>query len=150
MPKQPEKPGDLMQNLKYLRFVDPNDSTKIVQLALVDSGTLAADGTRIFTLGVNTAGALPSPSLPSIAIHGSYQLPGIVAYQLAAQALVNGIVLKADSNNSGTIWVGGTAGVAVNSGFPLEAGESLPITINNVNKLFVIGTLNDRIHWIGG
>lgn len=55
MGKAPLKPGDLqLQNLKYLRFVDPEDTEAIIQLALVDTGSVTGDGIPIHAPRVDT------------------------------------------------------------------------------------------------
>lgn len=51
----PIKPGQL-KNQVYLRFPDPQDDTKVVQLALVDTGLAAPDTIPIYALGVGGIG----------------------------------------------------------------------------------------------
>ena len=62
----PQNPGDLQQqNLKYLRFADPEDPTKIIQVALVDTGLTTGDAIPIYALRVDT-GEWESKTITSI------------------------------------------------------------------------------------
>ena len=45
------------QAIKFLRFIDPNDSTKVIALQLVDTGLTAGDGAKIYALGMSGGGA---------------------------------------------------------------------------------------------
>jgi len=70
--------------------------------------------------------------------------------QLSAQALKTGIVVKADSDNDGVIWIGDT-GVDLDDGLPLEAGESLAFAIDNADKVYLKGdNVGDKLFYIGG
>jgi hypothetical protein len=63
----PQNPGDLgHQNLKYLRFVDPEDPTAIIQLGLVDTGLTTVDNIPIYAQLVDT-GEWVSKTILSIA-----------------------------------------------------------------------------------
>ena len=69
-------------------------------------------------------------------------------------ALVNGIIVKADESNSGTVWVGistVTAGTTdATDGYKLTAGESVGFQIDNANKVYVIGSAaSQRVSWLG-
>jgi len=50
----PNKPSEF--NQIYLRYIDPSDPTKLMAIALVDTGTLAPDGVKIYALGTASAG----------------------------------------------------------------------------------------------
>ena len=82
----PERPGDITQDLKYLRFVDPNDKTKIFQLAVIDTGETTPEGVKIYALSMdpssggtrgsmilpNTEVGIPTTLYPvTFALHGS-------------------------------------------------------------------------------
>lgn len=122
MPKSPEKPGDLnMQNLKYLRFVDPEDSTKIIQIALEDTGAVTADGTRIYTLGVSAGGGAPLPiatQRPNAQTSGSLTMNNtLLPLPTTTDAMY--VLLKAASTNAVDILLWNNT--------PLEPGESVVI-----------------------
>jgi hypothetical protein len=47
---RPTKPSDI--NLpKFMRFADPDDPTKVIELAVVDTGAVTPDGFKIMALG---------------------------------------------------------------------------------------------------
>jgi len=148
----PTRPGHLnMQNLKYLRFVDPEDETKIVQIALVDTGSVTGDDVPIYALGVGSGSGVLTPGLPTtLPANPSYALTGGAAEQLPAQDFVAGVVLKNRNSNSNSIWIGGDNSVAPNNGFELQPGESVPIPVANLDLIWVYGTASEVLDWIGG
>ena len=146
---QPKKPGELLQDLRFLRFVDPEDATKLVQIALVDTGTTTADGTKIYSLGVGSSSG-PVPAMPSTILPNAPIAVTAVAAALPANPLVNGAVLRAPNSNVASIWIGGDGTVAVNNGYELPPGESLPVVATDLSKFFIIGNALDKLHWIGG
>lgn len=64
-----------------------------------------------------------------------------------------GVVVKADSANTGIVYIGNsdvTAGnTAATDGIPLSAGESAEIEIDNPNKLYAIASVvNQKVYWM--
>lgn len=64
-----------------------------------------------------------------------------------------GVTVKASASNTGIVYVGNsdvTNGTANSTdGFELSAGESVTVEVNNVNKVYIIGTdVNHRVSWI--
>ena len=59
-------------------------------------------------------------------------------------AATKGVAVKAASTNTGILYIGNsdvTAGTtAATDGFPLSAGESVTIPVNNANLLYAIGS----------
>ena len=54
-----------------------------------------------------------------------------------------GFVIKAHPSNTGTVWCGGSADgfyVAINNGYPLLAGQELPIGLGNPALLYAAAT----------
>ena len=145
---RPQKPSD--QLFKFLRFIDPTDPTKIIEIKLVKVAGTTPDGHDLYAVAIASPGGGTLPTVPGTTIHGGYQLPDALIHQLPTVTLVNSISLVASQGNAGTIWVGGNNTTALNNGVPLEPGESIPIDALNLDQLWVIGTLNDRIFWIGG
>ena len=87
--------------------------------------------------------------------HGSNLDVDTSAEQMTATsfAAVNGVLVMADSTNTGIIYVGNsdvTAGnTAGTDGIPLVAGASAVIPINNPNKIYVIASAeNQKIYWL--
>lgn len=65
-----------------------------------------------------------------------------------------GLTLKADITNTGIIYIGNsdvTAGTtAATDGFPLSAGETLTLEVNNSNIPYAIASANNqKLYWIG-
>lgn len=54
---------------------------------------------------------------------------------------VTGVIIRALSTNTGTIYVG-NATVASSNGFPLLMGEAISIPINNLNKVYIDSSVN--------
>lgn len=57
------------------------------------------------------------------------------------------VTLKARSTNTGSVYIGGN-NVSNVSGYELRAGDSLKVSIDNLNKIFVVGTsIGDRLDY---
>jgi hypothetical protein len=76
-------------------------------------------------------------SPPTSIVSGTLTLPGTVQ----SNVLKRGLTLKADKSNAGDI--------TLNSGMSLEAGESIPIEIDNSNKVTATGTVGDKLYYYG-
>jgi hypothetical protein len=57
--------------------------------------------------------------------------------QLALSGDVKAILLKADPNNTGRVWIGG-AGVSPQSGYPLDGNSTLSMQVNNFNDIYLL------------
>ena len=87
--------------------------------------------------------------------HGSNLDIDTTAEQITSTSFTTkrGVAIKADLDNSGTIYIGNsdvTAGtIAATDGMPLSAGESIEIEIDNPNKLYAIAsTNNQKVYWM--
>lgn len=72
----------------------------------------------------------------------SYQGPNIEG---------NGFYLKAHPDNSDTVWIGdnGTGAVAAATGFPMDPGETIFVSVENLNRLyFAADSAGDKVCWI--
>ena len=83
--------------------------------------------------------------MPSVVNLSTVTMAGGVE-QLSAQALTNGVDLKNDKDNAATIWVGFDATVAVDTGYPLYPGESKVFEVDNLDKLWIFGTVSELLH----
>lgn len=54
----PDKPSD--PRVRVLRFLHPDDSTKVIQLELVDTGKTTGDGLSVFAIGTVPTSPIPS------------------------------------------------------------------------------------------
>lgn len=57
---------------------------------------------------------------------------------------VQGVLVQADHDNTGDIWVGNDNAVAVNAGFRLAAGEAVLIEVRNANSVWVIASVDNQ------
>lgn len=96
---------------------------------------------------------LDQTSISSFA-HGSNRDVDTTAEALTSTSFAakKGVTVVADVANSGIVYVGNfgvTAGTtAATDGFPLGAGESLTIEVNNPNLIYVIASVNNQVvYW---
>ena len=54
------------------------------------------------------------------------------------------VILKADNDNAGDIYVGKDSSVSSANGFRLMPGEAVTIPINDLSKIWVIATASDQ------
>jgi hypothetical protein len=57
------------------------------------------------------------------------------------------VLVKALATNTGIVYIG-PSGVLTTTGFALNPGDSQEFDISDVNKLYHIGTLNDKLTWM--
>lgn len=91
-------------------------------------------------------------AVPTIIVYGQTTVVGAgTAVVLgSATALTSGVTVKANSDNTGVIYLGGSA-VSSSTGFILAAGEERFVEIDDVAKVFIdAGTNDDGVSWIGG
>lgn len=86
--------------------------------------------------------------LPDVVSGKTFVLTGGID-QLPAFPCKSGSNIFADDGNVADVWLGGND-VAVNNGFKLPAGEDVPVVSQNLNLIYVIGTLGDKIHYLVG
>lgn len=55
-----------------------------------------------------------------------------------------GVVVSADADNAGDIWVGNNSSVAVNNGIRLAAGDSVEIEVDSPHRIWVIASQADQ------
>lgn len=73
-----------------------------------------------------------------------------VAIKLAPAFRVHGRVsLKAADGNTGTIYVGDSVNVSSSNGYPLAENEGVDIYVNDVSKIWVIGSADNQVlKWV--
>lgn len=69
------------------------------------------------------------------------------AVQLTAGAC-NAVIVQGLAGNAGNVVIGDSA-VTTANGFQLQPGQATGIAINNVNAIYVNGTVGDGVCWIG-
>lgn len=112
-------------------------------------GKLAANS------GVDIGDVDVTSSVTSSLDHGSNLDIDTTAEQITSTSFACkfGVTVKADITNTGIIYVGNsdvTAGsTAATDGFPLSAGETLTLEVNNPNLLYAIASANNqKIYWV--
>ena len=112
-------------------------------------GKLAANS------GVDIGDVDVTSSVTSTLDHGSNRDIDTTAEQITSTSFACkfGVTVKADITNTGIIYVGNsdvTAGsTAATDGFPLSAGETLTLEVNNPNLLYAIASANNqKIYWV--
>jgi len=81
--------------------------------------------------------------------HGQVDV-GTSAVQLASSSTPCkfGVVIKADDDNSGNVYVGGS-GVTTSDGFRLSAGQGITLEIDDASKIYVIAdSSGQKVYWI--
>lgn len=81
---------------------------------------------------------------------------GVAAVQMVATSLKvkQGVLIKADINNAGTVYVGNSASVTAGavdstSGFPLEPNDWLELEVDDVSSVYLIASqANQKVYWI--
>ena len=67
----------------------------------------------------------------------------------APVAGVDSIIIKADDDNTNSIYLGGTQVTVAQNGFRLKAGQMIPIIdIRDLSELYAIGGAASQVLWI--
>lgn len=67
---------------------------------------------------------------------------------VATNAATRGVVIKAMPENTGIIYIG-LSGVTSTTGFPLEAGETVTIPVDDADKIYALASIdNQALAWI--
>ena len=82
--------------------------------------------------------------------HGAKSIgTSAAALSTSTVPLVAGLTVKSITGNGGVVYVGIT-GVTTSTGYPLAAGESVPVGATNPAEVFVIGSAGTQdVRWIG-
>jgi hypothetical protein len=84
---------------------------------------------------LQVGGTINTVSFNPATIYAGTQTASLSATALPSQNLVNGVVLKAPSSNSGAIFVGPSGSVV----FPLNPGESISYAVSNLSAIEMLG-----------
>ena len=64
--------------------------------------------------------------------------------------LKQGVLIKADNDNTGTVYIGNNDNISNSDGFRLERAESVTIEIDDLSKILGFGSVaGQKIYWIG-
>ena len=89
--------------------------------------------------GCTVNGNCVGPAGSGSTIYSGQQTLTTSAAALPSHALANGVVITAETTNTGTVYVG-PSGVTTSTGYPLVAGQSISYAINNLSSIYIIGT----------
>ena len=61
-----------------------------------------------------------------------------------------GVTIKADNDNAGTVYIGNNENITSSNGFRLQAAESQNIEIDDLAKVFAFGSqASQKLYWLG-
>jgi len=103
---------------------------------LISGGDGNADAT--VSLEAGSSIAISSITVPTAIYHGKTAVatPGTQVVLAASQAILSGVTIKAEADNTGIIYVGASA-VSSADGFELAAGEQVFIEIANLATVWI-------------
>lgn len=103
----------------------------------VELTTAATDG--------DGGGAIP-PYTPTTIVSGRQTVTTAgSAVQLASSLNINEVIIVAEFNNTGVICVGNSGVIALEAtreGAPLNPGDAVIISIDNINKIYIDSTID--------
>lgn len=102
---------------------------------------------------LNADGTPSSPGGVVASVYSDQQVVTASAVALTAQALSNGLCVRARSTNVGAVFVGGPGVTATDdgsgNGFSLLAGAAISLPVSNASLVFIIGTAGDIVYVTG-
>jgi hypothetical protein len=121
--------------------------SRVVPLPAVNT---AVDNTVIV---LNADGTVANAGGVVSSIYADQQVVTASAVALAAQALTNGVVIRAKSSNVAAVFVGAAGVTATDdgsgNGFSLLPGASVSLPVSNASSVFIIGTAGDIVYVTG-
>jgi len=118
-----------------------------------DSILSAAFDTAQQALKTTDSSGSSGGSLPDTIYNGHVTVTtagSAVSISSSSITLKKGITIKANTNNTGNIFVGNSS-VDNTNGIEIEPGESIDISIDDLNKVYIdANNNNDGISYIGG
>jgi hypothetical protein len=94
-----------------------------------------------------------TPAGIAASIYSDQQVVTASAVALTAQALVNGLTLRAKATNTGSVFVGpagvNTTDTGSGNGFALLPGAAISLAVSNASAVFIVGTASDIVYVIG-
>ena len=76
---------------------------------------------------------------------------GTTAVQLTSTSILTkkGVLIKADDDNTGSVYIGKDDTVSTTTGFRLSAGQGIAIEVDDASKIWLIADAdNQKVHWI--
>lgn len=102
---------------------------------------------------LNADGSVSTPGGVAAALYADQQVVTASAVALTAQALINGLAIRAKASNVGSVFVGGASVTATDdgtgNGFALPPNATLSLPVGNASAVFIIGTAGDVVYVTG-
>jgi len=76
---------------------------------------------------------------------------GTTAVQLTSEStpIKKGVVIKADDDNTGSVYIGKDNTVSTTTGFRLDAGQGIAIEVDDASKIWLVADADSqKVHWI--
>jgi len=115
-------------------------------------------GLRNLSLSLKRVAYDPSSDRKKVAVAEAYTTfyhgqttVGTSAVQLTTESIEckKGVLIKADDDNTGNIYVGNSDSVTSSTGFKLKAGQGVTVEINDPSKIYLIADAdNQKVYWI--
>jgi len=104
------------------------------------------------TVITNISGQTVKTAVPTSLNHGRVIISGTnlsgASPVVLGSAEIRTVLVKAEPTNSGTVYIGDT-NVSSDKGYPLAAGESVSINIDNLNKIGLVSEVDgDAVRYI--
>ena len=109
-----------------------------------------------YAVGITTLGN-PLPvitPIPAAPITGQAKVVATnTAVALGGNTLLNGVVVKAKTTNTGTVFVGPssvtTTDNGAGNGYALLPGEAISLAVANTSSIYINGTAGDSVYFAG-
>lgn len=102
---------------------------------------------------LNADGSVSTPGGVAASLYADQQVVTASAVALTAQALINGLAIRAKASNVGSVFVGGANVTATDdgtgNGFALPPNATLSLPVGNASAVFIIGTAGDVVYVTG-
>ena len=121
---------------------EASDEKKIRVIIIDSAGNVVSDIPLSSLLGAVAA----QPSF------GSGQTTvGTTAVQLTSESIPTerGVLIKADDDNTGNVYIGKDNTVSTTTGFRLNAGQGITIEVDDASKIWLVADAgSQKVHWI--
>lgn len=100
----------------------------------------------------NISGQVVKTAVPTTVAHGRVMVSGTnlsgASPVILGSGVMRTVLVKAEPTNSGKIYIGDT-NVSSDKGYPLEPGESVSISVDNLNKIGLVSEVDgDAVRYI--
>ena len=124
-------------------------STQLYTIVSIDAATSRdTNGQGLGINGVAVTQITITPALVATLADGVAFTPTAAAQKLPPYEVTDSIVILADADNSGNVFIGSST-VTTSFGFMLAAGASIEVKCTDASSVYMIGTTNDHVYITG-